>query len=108
MRAEGSIARQAAERVARLRFSADGQTLAAQSAGKVLELFRCGGLFWHPSSVFLPPAGSNQVLKDPLLYNRCGRKRTEKKAQETSCSCWQRAVLKASMLLQCAALPQTK
>lgn len=37
---EGSIQRQAAERVSHLRFSQDGQLLAAQSAGKVLELFR--------------------------------------------------------------------
>lgn len=45
LQAEGSIARQAPERVALLRYSPSGHLLACQSAGKALELFRC----WHLS-----------------------------------------------------------
>jgi hypothetical protein len=37
---EGSINRQAVERVGLVRYSQDGRVLASQSAGKVLELFR--------------------------------------------------------------------
>ena len=42
LQAQGGVARQAPERVARLRYSRGGQLLACQSAGKLLELFRCG------------------------------------------------------------------
>ena len=41
LQAEGSVARQAPERVALLRYSPSGHVLACQSAGKALELFRC-------------------------------------------------------------------
>ncbi|CAL5229844.1 g13253 [Coccomyxa viridis] len=40
LQAQGGVARQAPERVARLRYSRSGQLLACQSAGKLLELFR--------------------------------------------------------------------
>ena len=40
LQAQGGVARQAPERVARLRYSRNGQLLACQSAGKLLELFR--------------------------------------------------------------------
>ncbi|CAL8469217.1 g8758 [Coccomyxa elongata] len=40
LQAEGSVARQAPERVALLRYSPSGHLLACQSAGKALELFR--------------------------------------------------------------------
>ncbi|EIE21123.1 transducin family protein [Coccomyxa subellipsoidea C-169] len=40
LHAEGSVARQAPERVALLRYSPTGHVLGCQSAGKVLELFR--------------------------------------------------------------------
>ena len=42
LQAQGGVARQAPERVARVRYSQSGQLLACQSAGKLLELFRCG------------------------------------------------------------------
>lgn len=41
LHAQGGVARQAPERLARLRYGAGGTLLACQSAGKLVELFRC-------------------------------------------------------------------
>ena len=41
LRAQGGVARQALERLTRLRYGAGGRLLACQSAGKLVELFRC-------------------------------------------------------------------
>lgn len=40
LRAQGGVARQAPERLARIRYSSSGQLLCCQSAGKLVELFR--------------------------------------------------------------------
>jgi hypothetical protein len=41
LHAQGGVDRQAPERLARLRYGAGGGLLACQSAGKLVELFRC-------------------------------------------------------------------